>query len=286
MTKLVYAQGGNAYNVLFFESVVALPFLYALTRLRGASLRIDRKTLGKTALLGVVGNAGTTLLLGLTYAHLAAGMTTMLHYTYPISTTLILVLLFREKLQGTQGIAMLLTVGGAAAISLEGGLSGEPLWIGVAVLSGVFWAFYIVFLDKSGLKNEDSSVVNFYSTLFGAFCYGVLGALTGNLRLFHSWSAWLIVIAVGLLGRALAGIFFQNGVRGVGPITTCVLSTFEPLTSLFMGILLLREALTLQHGVGALLILIGSVLIVIAGSRNETPAAPLRRGGKDGRRRE
>ena len=44
-----------------------------------------------------MGNAGTTLLLGLTYAHLSAGMTTVLHYTYPISTALILVLLFRAR---------------------------------------------------------------------------------------------------------------------------------------------------------------------------------------------
>ncbi len=256
---------------------MALPFLFALARSSGTDLRVDRKTLGKLAILGVVGNAGTTLLLCLTYVHLSAGMTTMLHYTYPISTTLILVLLFRERLRKAQLFAMLLTVGGAAAISMDGSLSGEPLWIGVAILSGVFWAFYIVFLDKSGLSREDSRMVTLYTNFFAALCYGVLGVLTGELKLFSSVLAWVLVIAMGVLSRSMAGIFFQTGVRGLGPITTCVLSTFEPMTSLFMGVLLLSETLTLQRSLGAVLILIGSVWIVAAGVRQEGAARPRRR---------
>lgn len=267
LIKLIYAEGGNAYNVLFFEALIALPVLFALARVRGVSLRVDRRTLGKTAILGVVGNAFTTLLLGFTYVHLSAGMTTLLHYTYPISTTLIMVLIFKERLHPQQLIAMLLTVGGAAAISMDGKFAGEPFWIGVAILSGVFWAFYIIFLDKSGLKDEDSSMVTFYANLFGAICYGLVGALTGNLVLLRTPLAWLLAICGGVLGRVAAGILFQTGVRGVDPVSTCVLSTFEPLTSLFMGILLLHEALTLQHGLGAALILIGSVLVVAAGVR-------------------
>ena len=269
---MIYAQGGNAFNVLFFESLVALPFLFTLSKAAGTNLRIDRRTMGKLAILGVVGNAGTTLLLGLTYVHLSAGMTTVLHYTYPISTALILVLLFREKLQSMQVLAMLLTVVGAAAISMDGSFSGEPLWIGMAILSGVFWAFYIIFLDKSGLSKQDSRMVTLYSNLFAALCYGVLGTLTGNLKPLTSVTAWVLVIAMGILSRSAAGIFFQTGERGLGPITTCVLSTFEPLTSLFLGILLLGEALTLQRGLGAVLILIGSVWIVAAGVRQEEAA--------------
>ena len=237
-------------------------------------MRTDRRTLGKLVILGVVGNAGTTLLLGLTYAHLSAGMTTVLHYTYPISTALILVLLFRERLQSLQVLAMLLTVAGAAAISLDGSFSGEPLWIGMAILSGVFWAFYIIFLDRSGLSKQDSRMVTLYSNLFAAMCYGVLGTLTGNLKPFTSATAWIYVIALGILSRSLAGISFQTGERGLGPITTCVLSTFEPITSLSMGILLLGEALTLRHGLGVALILTGSVWIVVAGVRQEEAVQP------------
>ena len=272
VTKMIYSLGGNPLNVLVFESAAALPFLFTLARTSGTSLRISRSTLGKLVVLGVVGNAGTTLLLGLTYVHLSAGTTTVLHYTYPISTALILMLVFRERLRGNQVLAMLLTVGGAAAISMEGSLSGEPLWIGMAILSGIFWAFYLVYLDKSGLSKEDSRMVNFYSNLFAASCYVILGILTGNLKLLSSATAWVLVIIAGIMSRALAGIVLQKGIRGLGPISTCVLSTFEPLTSLFMGVLILHEALTMQHGFGAALILIGSVWIVAAGAREEKAA--------------
>ena len=67
---------------------------------------------------------------------------------------------------------------------------------------------------------------------------------------------------LGIVATVIALSLFQLGVALCGGVKTSLLSTFEPLTSIVLGILIFREPMTLRIGIGIILILISTVLLV------------------------
>ena len=69
----------------------------------------------------------------------------------------------------------------------------------------------------------------------------------------------LLSMSVAVFGVSL----FQVGVSLVGPQTTSILSTFEPITGIIIGILIFNEALSIRTGAGLASILIAVVLVTV-----------------------
>jgi drug/metabolite transporter (DMT)-like permease len=62
---------------------------------------------------------------------------------------------------------------------------------------------------------------------------------------------------------------FQMGTRIIGGQKAAILSTMEPTTSVFVGILVFREVITLRTAIGSVLVILASILIVLLDSREE-----------------
>lgn len=69
--------------------------------------------------------------------------------------------------------------------------------------------------------------------------------------------SWRSIIGVG---------FFQYGVQYVGAQDAAILSTFEPVTSMIVGILVLHESASLSSMAGCILILISVTATAFAKS--------------------
>ena len=63
-------------------------------------------------------------------------------------------------------------------------------------------------------------------------------------------------------------MLFQKGTFLIGAQRAAILSTFEPITSIFAGILFLHETLTLRILLGSSLTLLASVLITTSSSES------------------
>ena len=61
---------------------------------------------------------------------------------------------------------------------------------------------------------------------------------------------------------------FQMGTRIIGGQKAAILSTMEPATSVFVGILVLGEVMTLRTAIGSLLVILASVLVVLPGRKD------------------
>ena len=76
-----------------------------------------------------------------------------------------------------------------------------------------------------------------------------------------SWLA--IVICIG------AVMLFQKGTFLIGAQRAAILSTFEPITSIFVGILFLNETLTPRILLGSAITLVAGVFITLGGKKDE-----------------
>jgi len=260
LVSVTYAGGSNGITMVFLRSALALPALFLLARLQGEDLRLERGDLRRVVILGALGSACTSILLYSSYSYIPTGVATTLHFIYPLLVSIGCVLLFHEKFTPPKAAALFLSTAGIFCF-LGQDISLHPLGIALALLSGLCYAFYAVYMSFSDLKRYHHFKLSFYMCLVAAVSSGLFGLATGQLSLTLTPKGWLFSLLVALLVGVGANCLFQLGIRLVGPSTTAILSTLEPITSVVFGCLLLHEGMTWLKLAGCVSICLGVLLI-------------------------
>ena len=150
---------------------------------------------------------------------------------------------------------------------MSAGFSGGTfLGLFLAVASGVTYAFYIIYMDKSGLKNQPVFKISFYVALMSSIAMGIFGIGTGELTLTTPDAAGLVYfhcVCIAVYGGSPLSLL-QIGIKHVGASTAAILTTFEPITSIICGVLLLGETVTTIKIVACAMIMTGVVTLSLA----------------------
>ena len=102
-------------------------------------------------------------------------------------------------------------------------------------LSGITFAFYSLYFEKSGLKEMETYKICFYISLFSSSLVFLYAILKGDLVLLKSLEGWGTAAIFSILVTVFAVTFFQTGIRYIGAQKSSILSTFEPVTSIIVG---------------------------------------------------
>lgn len=258
--KYSFEEGGTPLSVTFFRAFVAIPFLFGIIRYRRITFRLEFKELRDLLLAGTVGMTGTALLLSGSYAYIGSGLATTLHFTYPALTSLCGALFFRERLSRGAKQALLLVTAGVVCFSWNTA-SIAPLGVALALLSGMTYTFYILFLGHSSLREMDTCRLLFYFSIIMGMIIGVYGLLSGDVSLKMTSTGYLFTI-INSLCAMIAGLLFQAGVRLAGGAMASMASALEPATSVLCGVLLLHEPMRLPELFGSLAVLVGIMLLI------------------------
>lgn len=267
LARASYDGGANGVSLTFLRAVITLPILYAILRFRGISARLNRKQMQGVA-IGGLGYALTSLLLYSSYSYINVGMSTTLHFVYPLLVVLAGVFLFKEKMTLLKAAALALALLGIAAF-FEAGEMKNMLGVVLALASGVVYAFYILCLNHSAMNTVPYFALTFYTGLIMAVVAGIYGFARGDISFALTGEAWLYVLGGALLNALVATTLFQVGVRLAGASTAAMLSVLEPITSVIFGMLLLGEGTTLQKAAGCVLIFCSVVLITAAEAKTD-----------------
>ncbi len=261
--KTICAGGGNSITASFLRFSIAVPIMFVFLKTRGVSLKITPIELAKTALITVFGYGGTAVLLFSSYNYIPSGMSTTLHFMYPVFTILGCVIFLREKVSPVKILCVILCFAGILFFynGGEGGDSSNVLGMGLALLSGITYAFYTIYLEKSGLQEMGSLKLIFYMNMVAAVMIFLTASTAGQLALKLTPAAWGTAIFFAAATSFIGALGYQIGVRYIGPQNAAILSTFEPITSLIVGVLVYREGFGIRTLLGCLCIL-SSVVIV------------------------
>lgn len=173
--------------------------------------------------------------------------------------------LFRGERPGARwGAATLLAIAGCALLALGGEeIQADPLGMLLAVGAGGAYATFSL-ASKDLLERQPAELVMAVVFSLGALLLAPL-LLTQDLRWLAQPAGLLVILHLGLFATALAYLLFGQGLKRIPLATAVTLSLAEPLTAGALGVLLLGEILSLQAGLGILLIFSG--LGVLAGVR-------------------
>lgn len=264
--KLTYLEGSNFMSLTFYRNFLSIPFLFMMLKYKKIDLKISKTEGKKLAILASLGSTLTALTLYGSYNYISVGMTTTIHYIYPVLVTGACILIFKEKVSKEKIIALVLSTLGILMF-FEGNFN--IMGVTLALLSGVFYAAHVLYIDKSGLNTMYAFKITFYLAIFASFYLFVAGILSGNLVLTMTTKGWLFTILVAFFVSFLANTFIPIGVKYVGPTVTSIVGMFEPITSVILGILILNEPLTARNIIACILILAGVLIVTLVKDKNE-----------------
>ena len=262
LAKITYAGGNNAITLTFLRALFGLPFLYIGMRKNKTVLKITKDEFFKFILLSFLGIGITTTSLYSSYNYISVGMATTLHFIYPCVVYFICILFFKEKITKKKLTALVFSSFGIIML-IDKVSYGNTVGIFLATLSGITYGLFLVYLDKSGFKHMDAFKCTFYISLFNIVGLFIFGKFTGNLTFALDLSAWLITILISFLTSIFGNAFLQLGVKYCGATTASILCTFEPITSVVLGIIFLSEHITVFKFLGCIFIIIAVILLSI-----------------------
>lgn len=267
MAKTVYQEGGNPVTLSFLRFFLVLPVLaYFVNRNKKVGLGLTREEAKKLFLVGTLGYGTTALTLYMSYDYIASGIATTLHFAYPVLVILVYVILFKERASSIKMLSVSLTIVGIMFLN-DSEANMNLMGFLLAFGSSVAYAFYIVYLDRSGLKSMNSLKLTLYLCIMASGMIFLFGLFTGTLDFNMTPLGWGISTLLSILVAFLGVSFFQIGVALIGPQKTSILSTFEPVTSIIIGALLFNELISGRTIAGFASIL-AAVIIITAFDRD------------------
>lgn len=259
--KTICAGGGNSVSAAFYRFFLSVPVLYIYLKAQGISMRITRTEFTKIALITIFGYGGTAVLLFSSYNFIPSGMSTTIHFMYPVFTILGCMIFFKEKVSPLKLLCVALCFGGIL-LFYNGESGGSVLGMALSFLSGVTYAFYTIYLEKSGLQKMENLKLIFYMNTVAAAMILVMALLTAQFTLRLTPLAWGTAVFFATATSLIGVLGYQIGVKCIGPQNAAILSTFEPITSVIVGVLVYREAFSARTLLGCLCVL--SAVVIVA----------------------
>ena len=284
----LYQVGMDPDSVLFFRYLFAIPLLGIMLKVRGHSFKVQPQEVFPLIIMGLL-VAISSLTLFESYNYMDVGIASTLLFVYPIMVTLIMSLVYKEKLTLPLVVCMLLALVGIGL--LYKGSDGATLsLVGTFFVfaSSLSYAIYIVGVNQKTLKDIPTLKVTFYVLLFGVFLFIVRLLIQGNCHVpdMHQWYLWCNLLALAVFPTAISFLCTTGAIQYIGSTPTAILGALEPVTAVFFGVVVFGESLSVRDVIGLVLI-ITAVTLVIAGSNITTylirfrklfPRLPLRRG--------
>lgn len=136
-------------------------------------------------------------------------------------------------------------------------LAGVILALSATVLNGI-----MVICIKKYLTDIKPILVSSEVLTWSTLGFGIIGLLSSSpLSLPAGAEAWILIAALGLFSTVVPFTALYSGLSMISASEAAILSTAEPLITMILAFIFLRERLTLLQGIGSILV-IGGVLLL------------------------
>jgi drug/metabolite transporter (DMT)-like permease len=262
LAKLAYNGGANSTTTLFLRFLFASLMIVYYLKVNKISMRLNKNQVYLVVLLGIAGYSLTSASLFMAYNYISVGMATMLLYTYPAIVTLFSTIIFKEKVHLKKVLCLLLSISGIFTMIDIGGTTYNPMGIVLGLVSSLCYSMYVLGASHKEIKSINSYVMTFYVSLLAAGSQLVVGLSTNTLILNLEFYSFIAILLLAFISTVVALMAFLQGVKIIGSSNAAIFSTLEPIVSLILGVIILKEALTVRMVMGSILII--SSMIILA----------------------
>lgn len=271
--KLAYREGLGTSQTLAFRFVLAAIGMWGLAALlRQNPLRFERRRLLALLGLGAIVYFGQSFTYFTALRSLPASLCVLIVYIYPSMVVLAGWLFLRRKVSVWHGVALVASFAGV--VLLVGGAQLQIAWALVfAVAAPTIYTGYILAGERvmSAVPAVGASAVIMGGA---AVSFSVLALAQGELTFPRSGGGWAVVIGLALIPTMIAISLFLAGLPRIGAARSSLLSTWEPVVTVLLAVVLFGDRLSVVQLAGGVLILAAAVLVVQSRSDRATPVVP------------
>lgn len=259
----VMRQGMQFESILLYRFAFATLTLGLILLLDGQSFRINRRDIPSLVLLAFLYLMSAVFLFW-GYKFMASGIATTLHFMYPVLTTLIMMLFFREKKSIWRFLAIILAVSGVFFLS-QGDDSGNITITSILIvlLSALGYALYLVTVSQLKVGQMKGLRLTFYVFLFGTLLLLAGINATGDIQPIGNWHIAGNLMMLAIIPTVISNLALVRAVKCIGSTLTSVLGAMEPVTAVCVGIFMFGEPFTSSIGLGIALIITAVTVIIL-----------------------
>lgn len=260
LTKIIIARGATSLTIAFFRVFYVTVVLFFVLKIKKIDLRLEKRDFLSAILTSIFGSGLTIIILNESYNYVDTGIATSLHFLYPLFVAILCCFFYGEKIKKKQIISLSFALVGIICFMSKG--NGSLFGYFLAIASGLTYAFYLVKMDKTGLVKMNALKLSFYLALFTTIEIFTMNLFMQDVVFKMDAIAYGLLLVLALSSSFLATVLLQKGVLLLGSTRASFICLLEPVTSMFMGILWLNEALTFNKGLGGLAIIISLIIFL------------------------
>jgi drug/metabolite transporter (DMT)-like permease len=258
MIPLIYSFEVSVFLFLFIRFGTTFCSSIFVTKCLFSFKKIKQQRLGIWVLLLSLLFAVQSWLYVEAVKYMSVGLASVVLFTYPLLTYLIISKTKKRSLDLTTILMFLIAIAGIAAISQsDEGFYTMAIGIILALLSALSYSLILIITPKmGGLRNWE--IVKF-TTLIPALCFLILFVSEKGFY-WPQKEALLLCLVSGTL-FAIGMMFYHISVKKYGPIRTANIGYTEPLLVLIFGFIAYLDTITIIQGIGVIMVALASITI-------------------------
>lgn len=267
-STFLYESGFNGLQIAILRIVTAaLLILVMLPKLWSQLAKLSTGHWLGLGLQSLIGVLGMTVCYVFAVIYVGAGTAVALLYTAPVFSLVFSHFLLKEHITKQSALLALLAVIGVGLTTA--GSSNSANWgIVLGLLSGVCYSLYGV-LGKRAMHHAHSAPLVFFTSIISSAVVLLFVPATyetfGKLIQLPSMT-WGYALGLSLLGTVAPFLLYMKALEKLPATRASVFTIFEPLTALFLAMLLLEQALAPIQYFGVVLILLAALLNALLNS--------------------
>jgi drug/metabolite transporter (DMT)-like permease len=247
--------------------IACVALLVAAFALEGGLPKLNARQWVATFVLGLLGVFAYNLFFMSALTKLPASRAALIIALNPAITMALSAVLLKERLSllrwagvalALLGVAVVVSRGDFTSLA-NGGVGAGELYMFAAVTS---WALYTI-LGRKVLGGLSPLAATNYAALWGTLLLGMVAAAHFDTLHPTQFDLTLIVslLYLGVLGTALAFVWYYVSVKKVGASSTSIFNNLVPVFGVAIGVLLLGETLLPSMLIGGAIAIAGVMLV-------------------------
>ena len=230
---------------------------------------------GRLLMLGLAGVAASNYFYYLAIQRTNVATAIIVQYTAPVWVLVYMAVRGIERPTVSKTAAVVLAITGIALVI---GLFGQgrpyldPVGVGAALIAAFSFAYYNIG-GHSVLARYDHWTVLLYVTMSASAFWIVINPPNKIAAAHYSPTTWLFLATFSMLSVLLPFAFYFAGLQHLEPTKAIVASCLEPVFSILIAAVALKEVVKPLQGLGVAMVL-GAILVVQRPARGQ-PVPPL-----------
>lgn len=267
MVKLAYQYHVDALSVLFLRMLFSFPFYMVIALIY--SKKENPEAVKQTdfvwlAFFGIVGYYLSSYFDFVGLVYIKASLERIILFLYPTIIIIFNKLFLKKPITKTQAIAIFLTyIGIVITFWGEVAISGSDTYLGgfFILLCAITYASYLVgsgwLIPKFGVAKFTS-----YAMIISCICVFIHFGVASKVSAFqYPFEVYVLGFLIAIFATVIPSYLVSESIHRISSSNFAVIAGFGPISTIILAAIFLNEILTLLQLFGALVVILGILLV-------------------------